>query len=312
MKAALGCVVLASSVLLLAGCPRGGQKAAGKPLVLAVESFLSDITLQISGDRMDVRPLIPVGVEPHSFEPTPRELALLTDAALVICSGSGLEAFLGKVFPSGSPRVVEASAGLAGRSAREGEAVEGTAGDTPGATDPHFYLDPLMVIRYTENIRDALIRLDPAGRAVYSANAEAYAEKLRELDRRISAEVARIPPAARMLVTNHESLGYFADRYGFRVVGTIIPSVSTEAAPTARQVARLVERLRSLRARAVFLETGANPQLARQVASEAGVAVVTELYTHSLSAPGGPAASYLAMMEYNAAAIVKALAPEGG
>jgi ABC-type Zn uptake system ZnuABC Zn-binding protein ZnuA len=115
-----------------------------------------------------------------------------------------------------------------------------------------------------------------------------------------------------MLVTNHESLGYFADRYGFRVIGTIIPSVSTEAAPTAQQVARLVERLKAAHARAVFLETGANPGLARQVAAEAGVRVVTELYTHSLSGPEGPAASYLAMMEYNAAAIVAALAPGSG
>jgi ABC-type Zn uptake system ZnuABC Zn-binding protein ZnuA len=206
---------------------------------------------------------------------------------------------------------MEASAGLTGRVPREGEAAEAASPDA-SVTDPHFYLDPILVIRYVENIRDALSRLDPAGASVYASNAGAYAARLEDLDRRIRERVSRIPPAERMLVTNHESLGYFADRYGFRVIGTIIPSVSTEAAPTARQVARLVERLKAARARAVFLETGANPALARQVAAEAGVKVVTELYTHSLSGPEGPAASYIAMMEYNAGAIVSALAPGGG
>ena len=111
-----------------------------------------------------------------------------------------------------------------------------------------------------------------------------------------------------MLVTNHESLGYFADRYGFRIIGTVIPSVSTEASPTARQLARLVDGLKAAGARAVFLETGANPQLARQVAEEAGIKVVTELFTHSLSDAAGPAPTYLAMMHTDVNAIVGALA----
>ncbi len=263
---------------------------------------------------MDVQFLIPPGIEPHSFEPAPRDMARLSDAALVIASGAGLETFLAKLIGSSKAgaRIVEASAGLAGRKAREGEAAEGAAGPSAaGETDPHFYLDPLLMVRYVENIRDALARLDPAGASAYAANAKAYIARLEDLDRHIRAEVARIPPADRMLVTNHESLGYFADRYGFRVIGTIIPSVSTEAAPTARQVALLVDHLKAAHARAVFLETGSNPQLARQVAAEAGVKVVTELYTHALSGPGGPAGSYIAMMEYDAAAIVAALAGGG-
>jgi ABC-type Zn uptake system ZnuABC Zn-binding protein ZnuA len=106
------------------------------------------------------------------------------------------------------------------------------------------------------------------------------------------------------LVTNHESLGYFADRYGFTVVGAVIPSVSTDASPTAQQMAALIEVIKATGAPAIFLETGANPQLAQQIAAETGVNVVTDLYTHSLSAPDGPAPTYIDMMKYNVSRIV--------
>jgi ABC-type Zn uptake system ZnuABC Zn-binding protein ZnuA len=227
-------------------------------------------------------------------------------------NGAGLESFLSKLLSNAgkSRAVVEASAGLAGRKPREGEAVEnaGAPAGTPADVDPHFWLDPILAVKYIENIRDALSAMDPAGAAAYQANAEVYIGKLRELDRWIAGQVAAISPADRMLVTNHESLGYFADRYGFRIIGTIIPSVSAEAAPTARQLARLVDVLRAAGAKAVFLETGASAQIAQQVAREAGVAVVTELYTHALSDASGPAPTYIAMMEHDVKTIVAALA----
>jgi zinc/manganese transport system substrate-binding protein len=316
------CAAALALITMLCGCTRsparGAAAGAARPTVLALETFLADLTRQVAGDRVEVASLIPPGVEPHSFEPAPRDMARMTHAALIIANGAGLETFLGKLVGSpGSPgaaKIVEASAGLAGRAPREGEAVEG-GGAPGGEIDPHFYLDPILVIRYVENIRDALGRLDPAGAELFSRNARAYTERLRELDREIAAVLSRVPAADRMLVTNHESLGYFADRYGLAVVGTVIPSVSTESSPTARQVARLVDRLKAVKARAVFLETGANAQLARQVAAEAGVPVVTELYTHALSDAGGPAPDYLQMMRYNARTVAAALAgdaPPGG
>jgi len=108
-------------------------------------------------------------------------------------------------------------------------------------------------------------------------------------------------------VTNHESFGYFAHRYGFRVVGAIIPSFSTDSSPSAKQLAELVDRMRAVGARAIFLETGANPQLARQVAHEMNIKVVTDLYTHSITPPGGIASSYIQMMKHDTNAIVDAL-----
>jgi manganese/iron transport system substrate-binding protein len=174
-------------------------------------------------------------------------------------------------------------------------------------SDPHFWLDPNNVIQYVQNIRDGLTRADPAGAADYTRNAAAYIAKLNELDTWIQAQVTTIPPERRLLVTNHESFGYFADRYGFRIVGTVVPSVSNDASPSAQQIARLEDRINVTHAIAIFLETGANAQLANQVASDTGVKVVSDLFTHTISAPGGLAPTYIDMMKFDVTEIVNAL-----
>jgi ABC-type Zn uptake system ZnuABC Zn-binding protein ZnuA len=250
----------------------------------------------VAGTRQTVRALMPAGVDPHSYEPTPRDVAAVAESRLLIVNGAGMESFLEKLLASagGKRRVVEASKSLTPR----------MAGHEP---DPHFFLAPLLAVTYIENIRDGFAAYDPAGAPQYASNAAAYMAQLRELDAWIRTEVAAIPAGARLLVTNHESLGYFAESYGFRVAGTIIPGVSTEASPSARQMAALIDVLRRSGTRAVFLESGTDPKLARQVAQEAGIRVVTELYTHSLTDASGPAASYIAMMRYNVKTIVQAL-----
>jgi ABC-type Zn uptake system ZnuABC Zn-binding protein ZnuA len=163
------------------------------------------------------------------------------------------------------------------------------------------------VIKYVENIRDGLSAADPAGTATYQANAAAYIAQLKELDRWIADRVAEVPEANRLLVTNHESFGYFADRYGFQIIGTVVPSVSSGSSPSAQQLAELIDHIKATGAKAIFLETGANPQLAEQVAQETGSKVVTNLYSHSITEPSGPAPTYIEMMKSNTAAIVTAL-----
>jgi ABC-type Zn uptake system ZnuABC Zn-binding protein ZnuA len=288
--------------LALATCSRGASTVRSR--VIASEPFLADVAREVAGDRIPVPALLPTGVDPHTWEPAPRDAAVAASADLFIVNGAGLEAFLApllKGFGSERPRVVEASAGLTPRKGTHG-------GDADhGGTDPHFWLDPLSVIRYAENIRDALSELDPAGAAVFRGNAAAYTERLRELDRWIAGEVAAVPSERRLLVTNHESLGYFADRYGFRIVGTVIPSVSSGASPSAKDLAALVEVLKETGAPALFLEEGTDPRLAQQLADEAGVRLVTGLRTHSLTGPEGPAPTYLAMMRGNVRTIVDAL-----
>ncbi len=294
-------VVVGVAALVVAGCDRGKPGAgASAPTVLAVEPFLADIAQAVAGSRMTVRALMPSGIDPHSYEPAPRDVSVIAESRLLIVNGAGMEKSLEKTLASagGKRTVVEASAGLVAR----------MSGDEP---DPHFFLAPLKVVAYVENIRAGLAAFDPAGASQYGENAAAYTAELKELDAWIRAEVAKIPAAQRLLVTNHESLGYFAESYGFRVVGTVLPGVTTGAAPSARQVAGLVDTLKQSGVRAVFLEEGTDPKLAEQIAREAGIRVVTSLYTHSITDASGPAPSYLAMMRYNVSEIVKALGGGG-
>jgi ABC-type Zn uptake system ZnuABC Zn-binding protein ZnuA len=296
-----------TALAILTAChPKSGTDHALR--VLAVESFLADIAQNVAGDRLKVDTLMPLGADPHSFEPTPQDVARVADSDVLIVNGAGFEEYLSQLLQNagGNRLVIEASAGLAQRVAGAGETT--TGGDAHAQEiDPHFWLNPIDVIRYVENIRDGLSQVDPAGKESYTRNAAAYITQLHDLDAWITAQVAQISPDQRLLVTNHESLGYFADQYGFRVVGAIIPSVSTTASPSAQQLAALIDQIKASGAPAIFLETGTNPQLAQQIASETGIKVVNDLYTHSLSAPGGPAPTYLDMMRYNIQQIVDAL-----
>jgi ABC-type Zn uptake system ZnuABC Zn-binding protein ZnuA len=300
-------------VALVAGCAApAAQPAAERPAALAAETFLADIVRNVAGDRMTVDALIPLGVDPHSFEPTPQDVRRVADSKLLIVSGAGFEAFLEALLQNagGTRTVIEASKGLAIREPQPGEHPEGEeeeAEDEHAEGDPHFWLDPNHVVKYAENIRDGLTAVDPAGKEAYAANATAYIAKLNELDAWIKEQVSQIPPERRLLVTNHESFGYFADRYGFRVVGAVVPSVSSAASPSAQQLAALADQIKETGAPAIFLETGASAQLAEQLAAETGAKVVTGLLTHSLTAADGEGPDYLSMMRYNVNAIVGAL-----
>lgn len=307
-------LALFSLASLLAACqpgaPTGAPAAQTTLKILAVETFLAEITQHVAGDRASVEALVPLGLDPHAFESTPRDVVKIAESQVLIANGAGFEAWLAETVAnaSGERLVIEASAGLKSRRAPEGEeAVTSDADEHQYDGDPHFWLDPNLVIHYVENIRDGLIAADPQGKDVYSQNAAVYIAELQALDGWIAEQVAQIPPEKRLLVTNHESFGYFADRYGFRIIGAVIPSVSTNATPSAQQMAQLIEHIRATGAQAIFLETGANPRLAEQIAAETGVKVVTDLYTHSITEANGAAPSYIAMMQANVRAIVNAL-----
>ncbi len=310
MKRRLVTALVAAALLVLiaalgAGCgAASGGASTGALDVVASTSFLADIAQNVAGDRFEVRSLVPRDTDPHAFEPTPSDLKDVAGADLVVINGAGLEGALLKTLENavGETPVVDASAGLKTRTPQPGEPpLDG------GEADPHFWLDPELVKTYVANLEAAFSKADPAGAAAYRANAAAYDEKLSRLDAWIKAEVDQIPPADRKLVMNHASHGYFADRYGLRVVGTVLPSVSTGEAPTARQLSDLTRAIEASGTRAIFVEIDENPQLAEQIGAETGVKVVTDLLDHSLTAADGPAPTYIAMMKYDTRLVVEAL-----
>ena len=271
-----------------------GNKSTRKtlPKVLAVESFLADITKNVSGSRLEISTLMPLGLDPHSFEPSPGDVAKIAESDILVTNGAGLEEWLMDIITGANEKIiiVECSKGL-----------EGLKGD------PHFWLDPNLAKVYVQNIRDALIESDPQGKDLYNKNTEEYTAKLVELDKWIAEAVKKIPEGKRLLVTNHESFGYYADRYGFKVIGTIIPGSSSASSPSAKEISELIEKIKATGAKAIFLETGSDPKIANQIARETNIKIVTELYTHSITEPDGPAPTYIDMIEFNTNEIVESL-----
>jgi ABC-type Zn uptake system ZnuABC Zn-binding protein ZnuA len=291
---------------LLTACQGGINRSTGISSlhVLAVESFLADIAQNVAGDAFVVDTLIPVGVDPHGFEITPQDLVKIQNANILILNGCGFESWIRDSISNvvAGKNVIESCKGLVPRIQGANE----TSGD-PGQPDPHYWLDPILVIQYVKNIRDGFISSNPAHKEIYTKNSEKYISKLEDLDRWIEKSVQSIPLDQRKIITNHESFGYFADRYHFQIIGTIIPSISSEASPSAQQLADLVFRIQLTGTKVIFLETGSNPQLADQIAKETSIRVVSNLYTHSLTSLDGNAPTYIDMMKWNTNQIVKAL-----
>lgn len=311
----LGYFSLIMVVLFLAACqPQASVNQEQDSLsVVAVESFLADIVQNVAGDRLVVETLMPSGLDPHSFEPTPKDVAKISDSDILFINGAGLEEWLVDIIETlpEDQLIIEASAGLESRTETEEDHAEDEMEEEIGHDheyDPHFWLNPLLVVKYVENIRDGLISIDPEGAEIYTSNTENYIVQLEELDQYIQEKITQIPAERRLIVTNHESFGYFADRYGFTVVGTILQSVSSGASPSAQQIAELVEEMRSSEVSAIFMETGSNSELAEQLSNETGIKVVYDLYTHSISEEGSNAPNYIELMKYNVEQMVSALA----
>ncbi len=287
------------ATLLLTACGGGNAGDTGDRLqVLATTSIVADVVVQVGGDYVEVTTLLPPGTDPHTFEPRPQDAAAIADADIVFANGAGLEEFLQPLLESAgaTDKLVEVSAGielLAFEEHHEGG-------------DPHTWMDPNNVILWAENIAAALSAADPEHAADYQANAEAYTSALADLDAWIRSEVAQVPAESRLLVTDHGVFSYFADEYGFTQVGTITGSFSTNASPSAQELAALEDDIRSFGVRAVFVGETANQSLAEQVAADTGIQIVV-IYHASLTDDSGPVPSYLEFMRYNVSAIVEAL-----
>jgi ABC-type Zn uptake system ZnuABC Zn-binding protein ZnuA len=284
--------------------------APGEKLrVVATTNIVGDVVANVGGDRIDLTVLMGVGVDPHTYLPTPSATVAVYEAHLVLANGAGLEANLEAMLHNagGDALEIHLADGVPLRplAERPQESAPGEAGHGHGEGDPHVWFSVPNVICWVETIEQALSALDPAHAEVCGQNAHAYREELKALDDWIQEQVALIPEANRKLVTNHPAFGYLADRYGLEQVGTVYP-VSPAAEPSARDLAALQDTIRAYGLPAVFTESTVNPSLARQVTRDTGVQLVP-LYSGSLGGPGSGAETYLEMMRYNVQAIVAAL-----
>jgi ABC-type Zn uptake system ZnuABC Zn-binding protein ZnuA/ABC-type Mn2+/Zn2+ transport system permease subunit len=297
-----GAAAAAATVALLAGCGAArGPAPPGQAKVIASTTQIGDFARAVGGDRAEVVQILKPNTDPHDYEPRPSDVVETGDADVVLLNGDELDHWMGQVTEAagGDPAIVDlgerAPVKLAGRS------------EGPEATryDPHWWHDPRNAQAAVVAIRDALTRANPGARAAYARNAGAYLAKLRMLDHGIADCIGTVAPAARKLVTDHDAFGYFARRYGITVIGAVIPSQSTQAQPSAGDVADLTRLIRREGVKAVFPESSINPKLAEAIASQTGATSDYELYGDTLGPKGSGGATYLSMERANADAMVR-------
>jgi zinc/manganese transport system substrate-binding protein len=269
----------------------------------------------VGGDAVDVTTLAGANADAHAFEPSPEQVVALADAAVIFENGLGFEPWLDDIVDAAQPEAprVVVSDGIELRLADAEQHEDGDGKDhehEEGDYDPHVWQSVANAMIMVENIRDALVEADPDRAGVYEANTAAYLAELEELDASIFEQVAAIPEDQRKLVTSHDTFGYFADRYGFEVIGTPF-GVSTESAePAASDVSELIELIEASGVPAIFTETIQNDSLIEQIASDAGVEVAPPLYTDALGDDESGASTYVDMMTHNVETIVTALTPD--
>jgi len=297
-------ILILCLIMGLTSCQKQSSSTKDSVLrVIATTSLVGDIVSQVGGDKIALDVLLPLGTDPHSFSPTPRDASKIADATIVFANGVGLEEFLEPLVENigTSIEVVELSQGIIYRNL-----VEEDSNSMQPVDDPHTWFDPNNVIVWVDNIIQSLSDIDPNNADYYIENGHKYQEKLSEVDGWIRSQVALIPEYNRKLVTDHQVFGYFSDRYNFTQVGTIIPGFSSLAEPSAQDIAQIEDEIQSLGVKAIFISFGVNANLAQRIADDTGTQLVY-LYMHSLSDKGGEADTYLSFMRYDVTSILIAL-----
>ncbi|MEO6714195.1 MAG: metal ABC transporter substrate-binding protein [Mycobacteriales bacterium] len=289
---ALLAVALAAAILAACGSGDGNAAEPADTTIVATTTQVADLARAVAGDRARVRQILQPNADPHEYEPRPSDVNSVGNAAVIVRSGGDLDEWLDDVLRN---------AGSSAATVTLIDALTTRRGD--GEIDSHWWQNPRNAILATEAIRDALTKADADGRETYTRNAGAYVAKLRELDDAIDACMRRIPAARRKLVTDHDALGYYADRYDIDVIGTVIPALSTQAQASAGEVARLVRTIRSAGVTTIFPESSANPKLTRAIARDAGATVGPSLYADTLGPQGSPGATYIGSLRFNTQAL---------
>jgi len=318
--------VLTTVALALASCgadgPNGSAAQEGEVRVIATTTHVADLARAVGGDRAGVDSLLTPGSDPHDYEPRPSDARALAGADVVLRSGGDIDEWFGGLVESAgtdAPTVsllesvrtiagdddhAEEEHGEEAHGDEEGEEQHGEEGSAEGAgLDPHWWQDPTNAMAAVMEIRDALVAADPEGRETYAANADAHVAELRALDEAIAACMGSIPAEDRKLVTTHDALGYFAQRYDIDVVGLVVPALTTRAQPSAGAVAELTDAIDDEGVETIFPESQLPAGLEQAIADEAGAQVGPGLWTDSLGPQDSGAATYLEAMRFNAQAM---------
>lgn len=293
---------------------------AGAPLkVIATTSIIGDVAAQVGGEAIDLTTLMGAGQDPHSFQPGARELTAVADADVILVNGWDLEEALVNDLEQigGGTPLIAVSANIAplilgaDMHEEEGEAHEdGDDDHGHSGADPHVWFSVEIVMQWTKNIAQILSDLDPANAEIYASNAAAYQAELAELAAHAEAQLSQIPEENRFLVTNHNAFGYLARDYGFTVLGTVIPGMSTLAEPSASDLAGLIQTMQEHNSCTIFTETTVSDALAQTVVGELShcdEVRVVKLYTGAVGPAGSGADSYIGMFRANVDAIVAGL-----
>lgn len=322
-------IVLLIAAVLLTSVAGITHAQSTPPRVIATTTILQDIAQNVAGDVLQVDALVPTNGDVHAFQPTPQDVQKIADADVILVNGAGLEQFLDKLIAdSGTQgKVVLVSQGLGIQKflSPEERASSSTSqtpilgisgsytcgapqpGEEIGNCDPHLWQNVTNIIVYALNIRDALSAADPGHADTYNTNAGNYILQLQKLDADLFAGAQSIPPANRVLVTNHDALGYFASRYGFQIAGVVLPGGATGQEPAPQEVAALIDLIKAQNVKAIFLENVSSDKLASQIGDQSGVQVVQSLYTDALGDKGTPGDTYIGMMYANLKTLYDAL-----
>jgi zinc/manganese transport system substrate-binding protein len=279
---------------------RGQNKTQDRTRAVATFSILGDFVRNVGGEQVELATLVGPNGDVHVYAPTPGDVKTIAAANIVFVNGLGLEGWIDRLIAASATHapVVVASRGIGPRS--------GARSQDHAVSDPHAWQSVANAKLYVGNIRDGLIAVDAAGKAIFEANATIYLAKLDALDGEIKAAIAAIPPVRRKVITAHSAFDYFGDAYGIAFIAP--EGLSTEAEPsTARDVAKLIEQIRRENVPALFLENVADSRLLERIAAETGVRIGGKLYSDALSPPDGPAATYIAMMRSNARELTRVL-----
>ena len=277
----------------------GMARAAPVP-VIATFSILADMVRQIGGGTVDVVSLVPPDTDVHAWQPAVSDSRALTEAALLVENGLGLEGWIARLGSASGFRGIRiaASAGVTPRMMREGKTT---------VVDPHAWQNPRNGVLYARAIAEGLTAADPLRAETYRTAAAAYVARIQEADAWIESRFAPIPPKARRIITTHDAFGYYGERYGISFLAA--EGISPDAEPSAKAIAALVAQIKREKVRTVFLENMTNPKLTAMLAKEAGATISGPLYSDALSKPDGPAPDYLSMLRYNTSLFERALKP---